>query len=138
MMYNMKSVKHTRFTVRVFIMEKDLRFGALLDIYGGLLTEKQAAAVDYYYNEDYSLAEISELMDITRQGVRDFIKRGEAVLSETEEKLHLYERLRALDEIRSYAADILLLNSRLSNSVNIHALAKRITAAADYIQNGEK
>lgn len=134
----MYRVKQVRFTVRKNDMEKDLKFSALLDIYGGLLTEKQAAAMDFYYNEDYSLAEISELMDITRQGVRDFIKRGEAVLSETEAKLRLYERFGALEEIRSCAGDILMLNSRLGNSVNIHNLAKRIIEAADYIQNGEK
>lgn len=119
-------------------MEKDLKFSALLDLYGGLLTEKQADALDYYYNEDYSLAEISELMDITRQGVRDFIKRGEAVLADTEDRLQLYERFKALEDIRSCADDILMLNSRLSNSVNIHKLAKQILSAADYIQNGEK
>ncbi len=119
-------------------MEKDLKFGALLDIYGGLLTERQAEALDYYYNEDYSLAEISELMNITRQGVRDFIKRGEATLTEADKKLRLSERFAALDEIRSRADDIIMLNGRLSGSVNIHGLAKKIIEAADYIQNGER
>ncbi len=119
-------------------MEKNLKFAVLLDIYGGLLTDRQAEALNYYYNEDYSLGEISELMDITRQGVRDFIKRGEAVLLETDEKLRLYERFRALNDIRSKAEDIVYLNSRLSNSVNIHNLAREIIGRADYIQNGEK
>ena len=119
-------------------MEKDFRFSALLDIYSGLLTEKQTETLDYYYNEDYSLAEISELMDITRQGARDFIKRGEAVLLSAEERLRLCERFNALDEIRAKAADIIELNDRLSNNNEIRAFAKEIISAADYIQNGEK
>ncbi|MGN1097531.1 MAG: sigma factor-like helix-turn-helix DNA-binding protein, partial [Clostridia bacterium] len=119
-------------------MEKNLKYAALLDIYSGLLTEKQAEALDYYYNEDYSLAEISELMDITRQGVRDFIKRGEAVLLGAEEKLGLYARFKGLEKIKECAEAILELNGRLSNSVNIHSLARQIINEAESIQNGEK
>lgn len=58
-------------------MEKDLSIAVLLDFYGDLLTEKQARAIDLYYNEDLSLAEIAEPLGISRQGVRDSIKRGE-------------------------------------------------------------
>ena len=58
--------------------EKNLEVAYLLDYYGGMLTEKQREVVDLYYNEDLSLAEISEHAGITRQGVRDSIKRGEA------------------------------------------------------------
>ena len=114
-------------------MEKDLKFSSLLDIYGGLLTEKQASALDFYYNEDYSLAEIAELTDITRQGVRDFIKRGEAVLQEAEERLRLCERFKALSEIRALANEISAIGGDEARE-----LASRIIRAADYIQNGEK
>ena len=63
-----------------------------MDFYGQLLTEKQYGAMDMYYNQDLSLAEIAEEMEISRQGVRDFIKRGEKQLSEFEEKLGLAKR----------------------------------------------
>ena len=62
-------------------MEKDLSIAVLLDFYGDLLTEKQARAIDLYYNEDLSLAEIAEPLGISRQGVRDSIKRGERAAS---------------------------------------------------------
>ena len=71
---------------------KNLELGALLDFYGGLLTDKQADALDLYYNQDLSLAEIAELMSITRQGVRDNIKRGEKQLEDFEKILHLAEK----------------------------------------------
>ncbi len=114
-------------------MEKNLKYGALLDLYGGMLTEKQVEALDYYYNSDYSLGEIGELMDITRQGVRDFIKRGEAVLDGAEERLGLYERFRRLDSVRENAEKIL----EISGSTEVNVLAERIIKDTDRIRNGE-
>ena len=64
----------------------------LLDFYGELLTEKQREYMEYYYNEDFSLAEIARLGGITPQGVRDAILRGEATLRETEAKTGLIAR----------------------------------------------
>ena len=119
-------------------MEKNLIYAEMLDIYKGLLTEKQAEAMDYYYNSDYSLGEISELMDISRQGVRDFIKRGEAVMDETESKLSLVKKFRAASKISSAAAEIKVLNKKLSESKRIHFLAEEILTAAKLIENGEE
>lgn len=90
--------------------QKNLRVALLLDYYGGLLTEKQREVVDLYYNEDLSLAEISELCGITRQGVRDSIKRGEGQLFEMEDKLGLMERITslesAIDEVEEISAKL--------------------------------
>ena len=68
-------------------MEKKLEISMLWQIYGNLLTEKQYEYIDYYYNEDLSLSEIAENNNITRQAVRDIIKKGERKLFEYEEKL---------------------------------------------------
>ena len=78
--------------------EKNLEVAYLLDYYGGMLTDKQREVVDLYYNEELSLAEISEHAGITRQGVRDSIKRGEAQLLEMEQRLGLMARIRSLEE----------------------------------------
>ena len=37
--------------------------------------EKQRNAIDMYYNEDLSLSEIADVIDISRQGVRESIKQ---------------------------------------------------------------
>ena len=74
-------------------MAKDLRITFLLDFYGDMLTEKQREVVECYYNEDLSLAEIAEEKGITRQGVRDGIKRAEQQLLEMEERLGLAKAL---------------------------------------------
>ena len=57
-------------------MDKKIEISMLWQIYGALLTEKQKEYIDYYYNEDLSLAEIAQNDGITRQGVRDIIKKG--------------------------------------------------------------
>ncbi|WP_298482750.1 hypothetical protein [uncultured Ruminococcus sp.] len=79
-------------------MAKDLRFAMLLDCYGEFLTPHQYRLTELYYCADLSLSEIAEIAGITRQGVRDGIKRGEQVLLEMEEKLQFAARLNALRE----------------------------------------
>lgn len=73
-------------------MSKDLSISVLMDFYGGLLTDKQKDSLELYYDQDCSLAEIAEDMNISRQGVRDFIKRGEKQLYEFEERLELVKK----------------------------------------------
>ena len=73
-------------------MTKNLEISTLLDYYGMLLTDKQRETVEYYYNDDLSLGEIAEHTGISRQGVRDSIKRSEAILFEAEEKLGLIKK----------------------------------------------
>ena len=84
-------------------MTKNLTMSMLMDFYGQLLTDKQRDTVDLYYNEDLSLSEIAEEIGISRQGVRDSIKRGERLLNEYEEKLGLAGRFL---EIRSRISEM--------------------------------
>lgn len=90
-------------------MGKDFRLSLLLEYYGPLITEKQRSLLDLYYNEDLSLAEIAQNEGITRQGVRDSIKKAEAALFSFEEKMHLAARFEkiesALEKIRSITDD---------------------------------
>ncbi len=87
-------------------MEKNVRVGLLFAFYKNMLTERQIECVDLYYNEDLSLSEISEHLGITRQGVRDNIKRAEKSMYETEEQLglasrflNIKDRLKNIDDI---------------------------------------
>lgn len=81
-------------------MSKNLDVAVLLDFYGAMLTDKQRDAIDLYYNQDLSLSEIAELQNITRQGVRDSIKRGEVFLYDLEDKLHMFETY--IDTIKAF------------------------------------
>ena len=73
-------------------MEKNVKISLLLDTYGNLLTEKQFNLLDDYYNNDFSLSEIAENEGVTRQAVRDNLKKGENNLLEYEEKLKLLNK----------------------------------------------
>lgn len=68
-------------------MKDNLNTSLLLDFYGKDLTEKQREALDMYYNMDLSLGEIAEELSVTRQSVRDTIKKGEERLLALEEKI---------------------------------------------------
>ena len=74
------------------MFEKNLEIGYLLDFYGDILPERRRDIMDLYYNDDLSLAEIAEQMGITRQAVRDSIKKTETELFFYEEKLGLRRR----------------------------------------------
>lgn len=78
------------------MFEKDLKKAYLLDFYGDVLTERKKEVLDMYYNEDLSLAEIAEQIGISRQGVRDLIKKAEEELLFLEEKLGLAKKMVAL------------------------------------------
>ncbi len=86
-------------------MAKDFeRINILLDFYGDMLTQRQRDFLEYYYIDDLSLAEIAENEGITRQGVRDAIKRAEGQLFDMEERLGLAKRFL---EVRKGLAEIL-------------------------------
>lgn len=83
------------------MFEKKLELGYLLDFYGELLSDRRREAMELYYNDDMSLAEIASVLGITRQGVRDLIKKAGDELTFYEEKLGLARRFRDVEE---YAA----------------------------------
>ena len=80
-------------------MPKNLYVSALLDVYGAVLNEKQRELCEYYYNDDLSLAEIAENVGVTRQGVRELIKRAEQTLLSLEESCRYCERFLRLKEL---------------------------------------
>ena len=73
-------------------MEEKVKISMLCQFYGKLLTQKQCEFINDYYNNDLSLSEIAENNNITRQAVRDIIKKGEKKLFEYEEKLQFMKR----------------------------------------------
>ena len=74
------------------MLDKTTRVNLLYDFYAPLLTEKQKEYMELYYLEDYSLGEVAEVKNVSRQAVYDNIRRTENVLEAYEEKLLLYEK----------------------------------------------
>ena len=97
-------------------MENNVKISILLEIYGNLLTEKQRALLENYYNNDLSLSEIAENEGITRQAVRDNLKKGENKLFEYEEKLGLMKKqIMQEEQIANILSEISTLTSRSSD-----------------------
>ena len=138
-------------------MAKDLSISYLLDFYGQMLTDKQREVTEFYYNDDLSLAEIADHCHITRQGVRDSIKRAEAQLLEYEERLGLAKRFReieaglreeklglarrfveiqaGLDEITRCAQDISIYNDKFLGSAEVEKRTARICELASQLND---
>lgn len=68
-------------------MEKSLEISLLMDYYGSLLTKKQQAIMGLYYDEDFSLGEIAEINQTSRQAIHDLIKRTYRQLRKYEDHL---------------------------------------------------
>ncbi len=116
-------------------MAKDLKFASLLDIYGGVLTEKQREMLELYYNEDLSLSEIAANEGISRQGVRDSIKRGEDALVGMDEKIGMSETVRKyealLDSIAEACDEIIADCRSYTTTKSVIEKLERIKAGID-------
>lgn len=103
------------------MLEKTTRINYLFDFYQALLTPKQRNYMEMYYLEDYSLGEISELSEVSRQAVYDNIKRTEQILESYEKKLHLYDkflsRVNLLDKIEQDIMDN-AITDETKNTIN--------------------
>ena len=77
---------------------KSINMVYLYDMYAPLLNDRQREILELYYNEDQSLAEISENVGITRQGVRDCIVKAEALLEGYEKALGLRAKLLGIEK----------------------------------------
>ena len=103
-------------------MKQFIRISMLLDHYGTLLTEKQSEILTMYYEEDYSLSEIANTYNISRQAAFDTIKKGEAVLNKYESLLALSqkqsEREKIVEEIRSILNTVDMTDKSAANEID--------------------
>ncbi|MEC2077007.1 putative DNA-binding protein [Metabacillus fastidiosus] len=88
------------------LLEKTTRLNFLLDFYQSLLTPKQKSYMSLYYLDDYSLGEIAEEYNVSRQAVYDNIKRTEAMLEQYEEKLLLFQKFQERQKIMQTLEEI--------------------------------
>ncbi|BCR35594.1 YlxM family DNA-binding protein [Mariniplasma anaerobium] len=84
-------------------LEKKEQLNQLFDVYHKLLTDKQVQYFKYYYQDDYSLQEIADLANVSRNAIFDQLKKVETHLFSYEEKLQLLlnkqKRLKIIDHL---------------------------------------
>lgn len=81
------------------LMEKTLYLINLFDIYGELLTDKQKEYFIEYYFNNYTLGEISENNNVTRNAVHKSLKETEEKLLLYEKTLKIYEKTKKIKEL---------------------------------------
>ncbi|MHC9532583.1 putative DNA-binding protein [Dellaglioa sp. BT-FLS60] len=103
-------------------IDKTNRVNALFEFYESLLTKKQAEYMAMYYGDDFSLGEIADNFDVSRQAVYDNIKRTEKILEDYEAKLNLYhnfiKRNEKLDQIKHYTDSAYKEDKKLTDLIN--------------------
>jgi predicted DNA-binding protein YlxM (UPF0122 family) len=119
-------------------MEQLVRAGLLFDFYGGLLTEKQRKAMELYFLEDWSLAEIAAETDVSRQAVHDLLHRSERLLEEYEVKLGLMQRfVKQQEELRATSRKLAGLLKKSEVAGEIVRELRGIKATIDQLLDNE-
>ena len=80
-------------------MEEKIEISILLGLYGNLLTETQKKYMELYYNEDFSLSEIGDNENITRQAVRTILVKSKNKLQEYEKKLNFMQKEKQINKL---------------------------------------
>ena len=110
-----------------------LEMTLLYDYYGELLTERQRMCFDLYHNQDLSLSEIAQELQVSRQGVYDNLSRAETLLRNMEEKTGCVRRdLQSRKALREITVAAKRLEAHPDTDVK--ALAQRILTAAQGLE----
>lgn len=118
-------------------IENVLEINMLLDFYSKLLTEKQEKAISMYYEDDFSLNEIAETLNITKQAVSDNIKRAVQNLEHYEKILGLVENYNKSISRKEKLLNLLENLKNSSGDLNLEMFNEIISLINDEeVQNG--
>ncbi|MBE6036735.1 MAG: hypothetical protein E7223_03805 [Clostridiales bacterium] len=122
------------------MLETFTELSILYDFYGDLLPKRQKEVFRLYHEENYSLAEIAEEYDLSRQGVHASVKRTEEKLQSLEKQLGLVKRFREQEEVfRRLEGSIgTLLNELETGSPDAELFRTKLEEMAKDIQSLEE
>ena len=106
-------------------IDETTRINLLYNFYHSLLTKKQSRYMDLYYVEDFSLSEISEQLDVSRQAVLDNLHRSVNLLESFEKKLGIFEKTQEIDDISKNLSQ--LVQTKYADDKELLALVQRIS-----------
>ena len=106
-------------------IDETTRINLLYNFYHSLLTKKQSRYMDLYYVEDFSLSEISEQLDVSRQAVLDNLHRSVNLLESFEKALGLVEKTQEIDDISKNLSQ--LVQTKYADDKELLALVQRIS-----------
>lgn len=106
----------------------------LYDVYGPLLSDHKKEIFESYVLDNYSLGEIADQVGMSRQGVRDIVKRCSKELVEYEEKTGFLKKLDELSElIENAQSEIVTLKDTIKDGNRLDTALKLLSAALDRI-----
>ena len=97
-------------------MERYVYYGMLFDIYQKLLNERNREVFELYYEENLTLQEIADNLDVSKSYIGRIIKNTEKKLDDLEEKLHIYKNRQKLKELLEYG-DINKIKEKLQSII---------------------
>jgi len=106
-------------------IDETTRVNLLYNFYHELLTKKQSRYLDLYYVEDFSLSEIAEQLDVSRQAVLDNLHRSVNLLESFEKELNLIEKTQEIDDIAEKLDK--LAQTRYAKDKELLELVRRIS-----------
>ena len=98
-------------------MENTVETSLLMEYYGKLLTEKQLVIMRLYYDEDFSLSEIAELNQTSRQAIHDLIKRTHGQLLKYEAKLGIKQLAETTELKKKQLLELLETQNKLDEDI---------------------
>lgn len=108
-------------------IEKMLEIESLYSQYASLLTDKQRDIISMYYDEDYSLGEISQILKISRQSVYDSLKRSEIALKDYESKLGMIDKMKQIEIFVNSIEKCLGFDKENKENMTLEIDAERVT-----------
>ncbi|SFE64749.1 YlxM family DNA-binding protein [Peptostreptococcus sp. D1] len=108
-------------------IEKMLEIEGLYSQYASLLTDKQRDIISMYYDEDYSLGEISQILKISRQSVYDSLKRSETALKDYESKLGMIDKMKQIEIFVNSIEKCLGFDKENKENMTLEIDAERVT-----------
>ncbi|MFH5810479.1 YlxM family DNA-binding protein [Companilactobacillus sp. FL22-1] len=106
-------------------IDETTRVNLLYNFYHSLLTKKQSRYLDLYYVEDFSLSEIAEQLQVSRQAVLDNLHRSVNLLESFEKELGLIEKTKEIDDISEQLDQ--LVQKKYANDKELLGLVRRIS-----------
>lgn len=119
-------------------MEDFAKTSMLFDIYGGLLTDKKKRVMEMYHEDDMSLSEIAEELEVSRAAVHDSLRSAERLLRSYEDKLGILDdylrKEKLADELRTHISEAReLLAMDMAESKSKNELDRCLAKAAELI-----
>ena len=106
-------------------IDETTRVNLLYNFYHSLLTKKQSRYLDLYYVEDFSLSEIAEQLEVSRQAVLDNLHRSVNLLESFEKELGLIEKTQEIDDISEKLSQ--LAQTKYADDKELLDLVRRIS-----------